>query len=564
MAKIQNRYLNQLLMQEKFVPAKKKKQQLIAAEELYNILEDEKDYPFEFICYKITGFHPKGLEDDLPAKGKQLKDDLRIFINKVSSQVAERTSQYNEDIYTVDQLAGKLDVSKKTVNRWRKKGLLARKFIFPDNKKKIGITESALKKFRDQNPELIENAAGFCRMSKRKRTAILKHLRKLAEENNESRNKIIEQSAKKYARSHEAVRKLLAEHEKNNPDNKIFKDHKGPLTSAQKKELYRLYCGGTSIKKLITKFGKSKSTVYRVINRKRAKKIALKDLNYIPSQEFLREDADQKILTVNPDLQNFIQNIEGEENLLTGSFSTRYLNLVENLPKLNREMEQDLFRRYNYLKYLAEKKRKQISNRNISGRLLTEIEELLNRIEKIKQILIKANLKMVVTIARKHSVKGRNLSELVSQGNVALMKAIEKFDYNRGFRFSTYASWVITTDFAKKLPEAAEKIDKAFTASLESIQKDHRKDKGAGVVVIERARESLVETIKNELDEREQYIILNHFGLIGSPVHRKRKTLKEVGDHLGLTKERVRQLELLALQKLKRSLSMEEFELLTG
>ena len=81
---------------------------------------------------------------------------------------------------------------------------------------------------------------------------------------------------------------------------------------------------------------------------------------------------------------------------------------------------------------------------------------------------------------------------------------------------------------------------------------------------MERAHQSLTQVIKDNLTEREQYIILNRFGLIGPPIKKQTKTLKQVGEELGLSKERIRQVELIALQKLRQSLSSEEFELLTG
>jgi RNA polymerase primary sigma factor len=90
------------------------------------------------------------------------------------------------------------------------------------------------------------------------------------------------------------------------------------------------------------------------------------------------------------------------------------------------------------------------------------------------------------------------------------------------------------------------------------------RDTAAEVPALERTHQNLAEVIRVELDEREQYVIMHHFGLIGSSIRKNTKTLKQIGDELGLTKERIRQIELTALQKLRQCLSSEQFELLTG
>jgi DNA-directed RNA polymerase sigma subunit (sigma70/sigma32) len=85
----------------------------------------------------------------------------------------------------------------------------------------------------------------------------------------------------------------------------------------------------------------------------------------------------------------------------------------------------------------------------------------------------------------------------------------------------------------------------------------------ADVVDIERAHRSLDIVIKENLTQREQYIVCNHFGLAGDRLTNKAKTLKQIGQTLSLSKERVRQIELIALQQLRQCLSPEEFDLLT-
>ena len=84
------------------------------------------------------------------------------------------------------------------------------------------------------------------------------------------------------------------------------------------------------------------------------------------------------------------------------------------------------------------------------------------------------------------------------------------------------------------------------------------------VAAVEQAQQDLQAIIKNNLDQREQYIILNHYALDAAVIKKKPKTLKQIGDELDLSKERIRQIELQALQKLRHSLSPEQFDLLTS
>jgi len=231
---------------------------------------------------------------------------------------------------------------------------------------------------------------------------------------------------------------------------------------------------------------------------------------------------------------------------------------------LNREDEAELFRRYNYLKFSACQIRAGIKLSHVSGTMLSQIESCLARAEEIKRRIIEANLRLVVNIARKHTLSGANLLDLVSEGNISLMRAVEKFDYGRGYRFSTFASWAITKDFARKIPDQIGRLGKATKASLANIHREMRTEDAADFAAIERAHQSLTQVIKDNLTKREQYVIMNRFGLVGPPIKKETKTLVQIGEELGLSKERIRQIELLALQKLRQSLSPEEFELLTG
>jgi len=565
MRPIRDENLAQLLMQMRFTPPAKRREQLDAAERLLTIIDEKKEYPFEFVCYKITGYRPKDGYARHLIPGSRLAEDLRILIWKLSGRLAAPASLQPEKVYTTAELAEKLAVSTKTIARWRKRGLLSRKYLFDDGLKRIGFLQSSVEKFLKANSSLVKNAAKFTRLSKKEKTAILSRAAALSKNGKMSRRQIIERLWRETGRGHETIRTLLLNYQRQNPRKaSALNRPPGVIRPADAAELYQLYKQGISAGELAKRFRRSRSSVYRIINRKRARTILAKKIDFIMSDEFLEPDASEKILEAQKQNPVIPAGNAGRSSNLTGSSLSRYLKAIENITPLNRQQEIELFRRYNYLKYLAHLCRSAVRPERACGTTLRKIEAYLGQAEAIKNVIIESNLRLVVSVANRHTRTGANLPELVSEGNVSLMRAVEKFDYRKGFRFATYATWAISKDFARRIPTEASRRRRTRATALDELQTDLRAGTAAGVVAVERARHNLIGVIENNLDRREQYIIINHFGLLGSVIRKKKKTLGQIGDELGLSRERVRQIELVALQKLRKSLSTREFELLTG
>ena len=257
---------------------------------------------------------------------------------------------------------------------------------------------------------------------------------------------------------------------------------------------------------------------------------------------------------------------------------------------INQDEIQSYLKEIRKIKVMTHEREKELSNLMKSGHLTKE------QIDSVHKELLEGNLRFVITVAKQYQNQGLDFPDLIAEGNLGLMKAIQNFDWTKNLRFISYAVWWIKQSIIQSLNDNARTIRLPVNV-VQDLHKAKKEIEQTGGELDEKLQnlpslinldsninedgDTLIDVIENghaqkpdesfnnkdilrmklfslldDLDERERLIVEDYFGISGIP-----RTLEDIGEDFNLTKERVRQIKQKALRKL-RNKSSELFEYL--
>jgi RNA polymerase primary sigma factor len=267
--------------------------------------------------------------------------------------------------------------------------------------------------------------------------------------------------------------------------------------------------------------------------------------DFIDSGDFTSADAEKNILK-----DQLLDNCESSEPRR----AARKVNLPPHLaglceaPLLTADQERQLFCRMNYLRYRAAHILRNHSGDSLGQWDVERIQGLLRAADWHRDCIVEANVRLVISIVKKFSNQQCGFDDLLSDGIMALIRSVDKFDYKLGFRFSTYATQVVRRNSYRFVMDRQDERLK-ITNSISDGGLDVAEDDGSSSLDEFRWNElrSELHEFLNRLEKREKFIVRARFSLGG---HRRVQTLQRLADKLGISKERVRQIEKRAMDKL--------------
>ncbi len=444
--------LDGLTRQLVFSPPDKRARQVRRIERLHDQLDPGKNYPLDFLFYRITKYRREG-KDSVVLTGEAVLPDLRLMIDTLSRSVRMPVGDEGDPVETVGDLAGRLGVSTKTIGRWRASGMRWR-WVVPTGggRRVVAVPRAASDRYIENHPEQVRKAAAFTQIDPGARRRLIERARKIAGRREVSLNQVAAHLASKTGRGLQTIRQVLANYDREYPGRAVFAGHAGPLTAKQKRVIARAYRVGVRVDRIAGRFKRTRSTIYRAVHQHGAGKAGRVSLDYIHSAVFDRDDADEVILGRPVDeLMRHSKTTGGPMSDLPEPARVLFTQ-----PVIPATRVRTLFVRYNFVKFQAVRAREQFDRYSPGSKQVRRFEGLVDQARVLRDFLVRVHLPGVLSVARRHLIgetgsDSSRLVDLLEQGLGVLIQSVESFNPGRQRRFDSFLTNRLMGRFAAEM-----------------------------------------------------------------------------------------------------------------
>ncbi len=532
--------LSQLAHELTIAPARHRERYFRGARQAIELLQPDRDYPRSFILFQVTGYRTRQTVE-IEVSGGDAIADLVLLIESLTLDTPLPTpDDAAETLLDAVGLCSRWNISSRTLDRWRASGLVACWYAAADAPARLLFSLDDVQRFEKRHAHRVQRAAQFRPVTDDERRELARLALAAMAAEGCSLSEAVRRVAERTGRAPETVR--LAVHKS-----------RALIGAARDSDASTDgWCDGAEpAAPLAQRYREARGAERTALLQARAAELAHAPIRYVFAPEFDHPNAERLIMTDPPARAASSPQPNVPADL------PAYVRELFRTPLLSAEEERTLFRRYNYLLHKAEQSRRLIDPPTATEATIEHIESLLEQAAAVKQHIAQANLRLVVSIARRHQghTARLDLYDLIGEGNLILMRVIETFDVSRGNKFSTYATWAVTRQFTRLVAESWRDCERLH---VDADAPCFTAEPAAPVESMPDADESraarLLQTVLADLDPRERDIVARRFGLSDY----QPQSLAQVSEAVHLSRERVRQIEKRTLSKLRQALILHD------
>ena len=282
-------------------------------------------------------------------------------------------------------------------------------------------------------------------------------------------------------------------------------------------------------------------------------KVLTEPMDFVDHPDFFRKNVERTLF--------------GDEATLSRLSNTRFAEVDdpisdavasgERVPTLSYAQEQHLFMRFNFARRAVCRILQEHAGKRLSLAATRRLLAWGHRLLAARSVIVRLNMPLVLAMAKRTRLSNIDFNEMVSEGNMALLRSVEKFDCSRGYKFSTYSCRAILKSFSRVAMRASRyrgKFPAEFDPAMERSDYIDRQRDGVAEDCVDELKEIFLRNLAG-LSDVERTVISERFALqpcAAAPA--PPKTLEQVGQLIGVTKERVRQIQNNALKKIRLAL----------